>query len=101
MRFILAAFMCLQASVALAAEPCSAGFCKANANGAQCSLNGQTNTCGNCAGGSVVLIKGDRTPADATAICECMYDKTKPCGVEGAPDQVVPMKTPTPTKKGG
>ncbi len=87
MKTLLSAFAAtavalLFSSVAVAAPNCTSNFCKSG--GGQCSLNGQTHTCGSCLGGTThVLYVGALSSADADAACACQHDKTAPCSSAG------------------
>lgn len=67
---------------ASAAQLCTSGFCNGASNGAQCSLNGVTHTCGKCTSHSGAdansLYIGSLSPAEAKAKCEIQYGQAPP-----------------------
>jgi hypothetical protein len=68
----------LVSASAYALPGCSSGFC--NGGGNQCTLNGQTHTCGSCMGGTTtVLYSGDLTSGAADERCRCQHDPAANC----------------------
>jgi hypothetical protein len=67
---------------ASAAQLCSSGFCNGASNGAQCTLNGVTHTCGKCTSHSGAdansLYIGALSAAEAKEKCETQYGQAPP-----------------------